>query len=547
MSTYRMTELALQKLKRHPYRLDFIKSLHMIASDEVGQKNAEFDEVIDNILRITRGVNMYYGGILGIGTYDPTQLQPIQGRPLLVSLNIIPCYKVVPIKHFVRTQDSSFFRLQQIARLSYNELRESEDLQYEFERLCEKFTFADSWDDPSITPGTFRIYAKNIPAKTASKDFVRSVKNHIQMENYRERKAIDLQRYRFSNESWKDASAATVTTLDAQMKEPGTLLFFQSAIYQCTYTEDGLFSQSQLALCYDLPDQDDLDNFRRIKVLLFPHDVKLDGFEFDSSLPKSYYIDEMGFKEVSIGQSPHNIISYDDTKASRKQYGLRHYVTATIHGAMGDTYNKMAASISDINEDKRLWDRGQLIVLISRTRKMENTIFVGPKNESIKGLKCLLTYRTQWCEYMDEVLKITTIKRDDDTDIDIDHQVMNQRSYPFRICDISLPQDRTGYVYFLMSKRDKSFVHIGMTFCLRSCLIAHNSGRDCKSSSTPTNKRPYVLIAYICGFDRNKDLMISTKEIWFEERHDDIFEWAKNGRNIIVGDDDLRLIYLLRD
>ena len=148
---------------------------------------------------------------------------------------------------------------------------------------------------------------------------------------------------------------------------------------------------------------------------------------------------------------------------------------------------------------------------------------------------------------MDEVLKITTIKRDDDTDIDIDHQVMNQRSYPFRICDISLLQDRTGYVYFLMSKRDKSFVHIGMTFCLRSCLIAHNSGRDCKSSSTPTNKRPYVLIAYICGFDRNKDLMISTKEIWFEERHDDLFEWAKNGRNIIVGDDDLRLIYLLRD
>ena len=34
----RTTELAWQKLDRHPYRKEFVKSMHMIFNDEVGQK-----------------------------------------------------------------------------------------------------------------------------------------------------------------------------------------------------------------------------------------------------------------------------------------------------------------------------------------------------------------------------------------------------------------------------------------------------------------------------------------------------------------------------
>ena len=46
----------------------------------------------------------------------------------------------------------------------------------DFERLDEGFTFLDSWDDPEITPETFRIYAGNFPAKEASGNFIYSVK-----------------------------------------------------------------------------------------------------------------------------------------------------------------------------------------------------------------------------------------------------------------------------------------------------------------------------------------------------------------------------------
>ena len=50
----------------------------------------------------------------------------------------------------------------------------------------------------------------------------------------------------------------------------------------------------------------------------------------------------MGSKEVSILQYPEQIVFYDDVKCIRRQYGLRHYVTGNNHGAMGDTYNRMA-------------------------------------------------------------------------------------------------------------------------------------------------------------------------------------------------------------
>ena len=59
MSVYRMTELALQKLVRYPNRLLLIKSINVIANDEIGQTPAEFDNVIDNILKIVCNINVH--------------------------------------------------------------------------------------------------------------------------------------------------------------------------------------------------------------------------------------------------------------------------------------------------------------------------------------------------------------------------------------------------------------------------------------------------------------------------------------------------------
>ena len=78
---------------------------------------------------------------------------------------IIQCYKIIPIKNYVRAQDDNFFRIPQIDRNSFKELIDNPKLIENFERLCEGLAFVDSWIDPNITPEMFRIYDRNVPAK----------------------------------------------------------------------------------------------------------------------------------------------------------------------------------------------------------------------------------------------------------------------------------------------------------------------------------------------------------------------------------------------
>ena len=93
----------------------------MISNDKIGQTPAKFDNVIDNIFKVVCGMNVQKEEKNLLETCNPTQLQPIRGRSFLVSPCVIPCYKIIPIKNSVRSQDDNF-RIQHIARKSYKEL-----------------------------------------------------------------------------------------------------------------------------------------------------------------------------------------------------------------------------------------------------------------------------------------------------------------------------------------------------------------------------------------------------------------------------------------
>jgi len=173
----------------------------------------------------------------------------------------------------------------------------------------------------------------------------------------------------------------------------------------------------------------------------------------------------LDLKKVSISIAPEKICFQDNIKCTWKQYGLRHYITGTIHSAIGNTYDKMAISTSDTNKDFSLWDRGQLIVTLSWIRLIKKTIFVRNKNKTINALKRLLTHQTQWYDYISEIIKIISICSES---LNNTTRLMNQVHFPFHLYDISLPQDQTGAIFFL-SKRDKS-VYIGRIMYLWTTL-----------------------------------------------------------------------------
>ena len=170
-------------------------------------------------------------------------------------------------------------------------------------------------------------------------------------------------------------------------------MFSKGAIFKFTYNQYGVFSHYQMALFYDVPQQIYPDRFWRIKMLVSPPTIKYDRFIYKPDLPKYHYI-QIGFKEVSIGQAPEHIVFYYDLKCICCQYGFRHYVTGTIHGAMGDTYNCMVILVSDTKKIFSLWDRSQFIVILLCTRIMKNNIFVGPNNETVFRLKLILNQIT---------------------------------------------------------------------------------------------------------------------------------------------------------
>ena len=167
-----------------------------------------------------------------------------------------------------------------------------------------------------------------------------------------------------------------------------------------TYNKDSVFSHSQHDICYDVTQQTDLDRFWRIKMLSPPSQYQVWHIYFWPQLTK-ISLHSNRFQRSFNWTSSWTDFFYDDVKCILFQYGLHHYVTGNIHGAIGETYHCTEIMVSDTKKLFSLWDCGQLIVILSRTRIIKNTIFVGPKNETILGLKLILTQITQWCDHIE--------------------------------------------------------------------------------------------------------------------------------------------------
>ena len=80
---------------------------------------------------------------------------------------------------------------------------------------------------------------------------------------------------------------------------------------------------------------------------------------------------------------------------------------------------------------------------------------------------------------------------------------LEQSIFPFIICDISLPQDQTGYVYFFISQKDTSYFHIGSTLCLRTTLRKYNADGYSSGTDIVMHLKKFVFIPCICGFRKD--------------------------------------------
>ena len=107
-----------------------------------------------------------------------------------------------------------------------------------------------------------------------------------------------------------------------------------------------------------------------------------------------------GWTDIKIGIAPEMTQFSGDVQGQRRQYGLKHQVTSTIHAAMGDTLHSVATEISARNNQYK----GQAVVLLSRTNLGKDLIFFGDKNDTIRALINLIKQRSQWSDYSDNII-----------------------------------------------------------------------------------------------------------------------------------------------
>ena len=148
------------------------------------------------------------------------------------------------------------------------------------------------------------------------------------------------------------------------------------------------------------------------------------------------------------------------------------------------------------------------MVILSRTKFAEDTIFVGDKESTLNAMVSILLVRTQWTDYMETILRvITTNYEEEDNDIALEvRATMNHSSFPYRMNDVFLPTDCSGYVYMLISLKLHDYYCIGKTRDLHQRMRSHQSGHESQSTQ-PEHLRPYAYFVYICGFNGNETMM----------------------------------------
>ena len=110
-------------------------------------------------------------------------------------------------------------------------------------------------------------------------------------------------------------------------------------------------------------------------------------------------------KKVNIGYAPEHVHALPNAmRGKRLQYGLKHHVTATIHGCQGNTLHCLVTQISSSNSEYHIWDKAQVVVLLSCTHMAKDIIFVGDPQSTMTCLIQKMNTRSMHTNYMERIV-----------------------------------------------------------------------------------------------------------------------------------------------
>ena len=518
LSPGQMAERAIGMLYRCPDKLHYIRTLDVLGLDESGAIPCEVLAAMCHVLRYVRDKNVPFGGLLLWATMDYLQLDPVSGSHPLMSPTFAACFYFRELVHSVRAAlDANFKRLQQITRMASSELvRDATKIEF-VDLFVSTFSFVRSATEAGVPHNVLFVFGKNAPIRIQERQLLDRVMRRDDVR-YRISVANDEERT-IDGQDFCRASSITSDELDRKVKEPRQLMLYEGGRYQITSNKPRKYSNSQLAILFELPSQEHIDNKRPIALVLAPPGSR---FIPDINATKQELLD-LGWVERKVGITLRRYVinTAGSTRSRRQQYALRPHVGATIHAVMGQTLGSLLTRVERGGKSNHysLWLAAQVIVLLSRTRLGANTYFwLGngmTAEDTAETVYDLLCRTSPFRDYLSHLLRQLCAK-----DV-TEHRnyTIDQSKSIYRPCDVALPSHDLGYAYLLVSTRDLNHIYLGSTHNLAKRLQQHNAGYGSRQTQS-VHLRPWALLAYIVGFDGDKAAYEFIENNWIAQKQD---------------------------
>ena len=468
----------LASLASNAPQLAYLKTIDVLCIEEIGLVPGHILNVIDYVLRTIRNSSKPYGGILILASGDHKQLTPVEGQTVWTSVERMIQFQILLLKHYVRCQSDS--ELEKILSIFRIPNPSSDDIDYVCDTISRRCAsnVVQSWD--AVPEKYFRIVGK---VEATLSIINRYVEGRMQREKYFVSIAQD--EMKDTANVWIRASSYTKKRMNKLFREPYKLVFFVKSVMCLTFNckkfdnKGNSFSQGQLVVVLQIPSEDHDVMSRYVKVKLVPPGERHVDVE---NLPTVW--PELKIKPRTTATKR---IMHSYSYVRRIQWPLKPYVCNTIHKCIGETILFVATQIS-CDGQYAVWDRNQVLVLLSRVPSLSNLMFVGQLGDNLATIRHVLSNVDSLEQSADNIVEKCNVLRDGD------RFIMPSLYSPSMT--IELPSVPCGYVYMIVSQKFGEYR-------IKECEDLRKELKKVNNILALDNDRhfqPWLLVCYIFGF-----------------------------------------------
>ena len=182
-------------------------------------------------------------------------------------------------------------------------------------------------------------------------------------------------------------------------------------------------------------------------------------------------------------------VDREKRRGRRTQFPITLFLASTIHRIIGQTCYAIGARLDQNDPNFRIWQREQLLVLLSRTRSLKDVHFVNDPATVCNAISQIYLKQNQWTTFIDDVVKNHAIRN-------LEKEAELFSISPFMPYFKEIPRSPAGFVFVLISY-DRKQTLLGHARDVVQKIQEINSGKE-----TEINRGHYhwSLLCLISGF-----------------------------------------------